>query len=59
MENRDTRYFIDIDLKSRKIIRHAHEQKQSIDLSVKPDSHRVFLTKGQYHKLLKRLNESV
>lgn len=56
VQNKDTRYFIDIELKTLKVIGNAYDQKQNLDegRQTNPKLHRLFLTKGQYNKLLKR-----
>jgi len=56
MENKDTRYFIDIELKSLKIIAKGYEQKQNLNKGqqTKPELFRLFLTKGQYNKFVNR-----
>ena len=57
MENQDTRYIIEIDLKTRKIIDLRCEQKQKIDVIESPESHKTFVITGQCYKLLKRVSE--
>lgn len=56
IENDDTRYFLEIDLGSLKIIRCGFDQKQNLDKGRQdtPTVHRMFLTKGQYNKFVKR-----
>ncbi len=53
-EDKETRYYIDLDLASRKIIGWNFgpriELKQSLDSSF---SSRIFVSKGQYNKLIK------
>ena len=53
-QDADTRYFIDIDLKSMKVIRWDYNQKQALNLGKSPsaDIHRLFLTVGQYNKFV-------
>ena len=55
-EDKETRYFIDIDLDSRKILNWDFDQRE--DLIVQefsnPSYHRVFITKGQFNKLVKK-----
>jgi hypothetical protein len=48
-----TYYFIDIDLKSRQIIGWGTEPKDTVEVRLTRGYHRVFLTKGQYNKLVK------
>lgn len=56
IQDKDTRYFIEIDLKSLKIIGNGYEQKQNLNKGrqTNPESHRLFLAKGQYNKLINR-----
>lgn len=56
IENDDTRYFLEIDLGSLKIIRCGFDQKQNLDKGRQntPAIHRLFLTKGQYSKFVQR-----
>ncbi len=57
-QDKDTRYFIDIDLKSLKVVNSGYDQKQNLDQGrqTNPKLHRLFLTKGQYNKLVERLD---
>ena len=56
IQNRDTRYFIEIDLVTLKIVGNGYDQKQNLDegRQTNPKLHRLFLTKGQYNKLVER-----
>ena len=58
-EDKDTRYFVEIDLKTHKIINHGFDHKLSVYLDRgmqnNPKIHRLFITKGQYNKWLERL----
>lgn len=58
-KNRDTRYFIGIDLVTRKVLRHDFDQKQNLNKGRQndPNIHRLFLTKGQYHQFVERVDE--
>ena len=58
-EDKETRYFIDIDLKTRKIIDWDYDQRKNIvDKELKSPFHqRIFITKGQYHKFEQKLSE--
>lgn len=49
--------FIDIDLKSRQLIGWGTEKKDTVEVHLTTGFHRVFLTKGQYNKLAKKLAE--
>jgi len=55
-QDKDTRYFVEVDLQSLKIIRCAYAQKQALDKGRQPDAkiHRLFLTKGQYNRFVTR-----
>jgi hypothetical protein len=55
-QNRDRRYFIDIELKTLKVINYGYDHKKSLDKGrqTDPKSHRLFLTKGQYNKFIER-----
>ncbi len=51
IEDKDTRYYIDIDLKERKIINWDFDHKDKLIVQkLKKPFHRIFLTKGQYNK---------
>ena len=53
IEDKETRYFIDIDLKTQKIIRWDYDQRENL-VTQKPAAsfhHRIYITKGQYNKL--------
>ena len=56
IQDKDTRYFIDIDLKNLKIVRCGYDQKENLDKGRQNDPllHRLFLTMGQYNKLIDR-----
>lgn len=56
VQNSDTRYFIDIELKTLKVVSNGYDQKQNLDngRQTNPKLHRLFLTKGQYNKLVER-----
>lgn len=55
-EDKDTRYFIDLDLISNTIINWDYDNRhilseEKLDL---PGFHRVYLSKGQYNKIVKK-----
>ena len=56
IENKDTRYFVEIDLVELTIIRVGFDQKQNLDKGHQKETgvHRLFLTKGQYNKFVSR-----
>ncbi|NQT15789.1 MAG: hypothetical protein HQ582_23730 [Planctomycetes bacterium] len=51
-------YFIDIDLYSRQIVGWDTETKDHVEVNLTNGCYRVFLTKGQYNKLVKKLEEA-
>ena len=57
MDKNPTYYFIDVDLKSRQLIGWGTEKKDKVEVHLTSGYHRVFLTKGQYNKLEKKLRE--
>jgi hypothetical protein len=50
-----TYYFIDLDLKSRRLIGWGTETKDKVEVRLTKGYHRVFVTKGQYNKLERQL----
>lgn len=57
-EDRNTKYyyFVEVDLQSRQIIGWGREQKDEVEVELTEGYHRVFLSKGQYNKLVKKLS---
>ena len=54
-EDKNTRYYLDLDLKARKILGWDYGQRDSLSQELANPSHqRVFLTKGQYRKLVQK-----
>ena len=53
-EDKNTRYFIDLDLQTNKILGWSYAQKKGLQQRNFTNSfqHRVFITKGQYNKLI-------
>jgi hypothetical protein len=49
--------FIDVDVKTRRIIGWGTETKDKVEVRLTSGYHRVFLTKGQYNKLEKQLRQ--
>jgi len=49
-------YLIDIDLYSRQIVGWDTETKDRVEVTLTNGCYRVFLTKGQYNKLVKKLD---
>lgn len=60
-QNKETRYFLEIDSSSLTIIRHGYGQKKDLDggKQNKPELHRLFITKGQYNKFVKRYSSKL
>lgn len=55
-ENKDTRYFIEIERITMKVTTHGFAQKKELNAGKQTDEskHRIFLTKGQYNKFVRR-----
>lgn len=53
-EDRETRYFIDLDLKTRTILDWDRDQRKNLvgEKPLKPHHHRIYITRGQYNKLV-------
>jgi hypothetical protein len=50
----NTRFYVDLDIKSKKIIGWNYGQRQELEQVLSnPDHRRIFITKGQYNKLEK------
>lgn len=56
MEDKDTRYFIEIEIDTLEVIRVGFDDKINLEKGLQTDSdiHRVFVSKGQYQKLVSR-----
>lgn len=50
-EDKNTRYYLDLDLKTRKIINWDYNQREDLVQELTEPYQRVFITKGQYNKL--------
>lgn len=57
-EDKDIRYFIDIDLNNMKVIKWDFDDRFKLfqQPMEKPHYHRIYLTKGQYNKFVENLN---
>ena len=55
-EDSETRYFIDIDLKTQKVVQWGLGQRETLvsQEMAEPHHHRVFISRGQYHKLVNK-----
>lgn len=48
----NTRFYIDIDIKIKKVIGWGYNQRQELEQKLpNPNHRRIFITKGQYNKL--------
>ncbi|MDD3648093.1 MAG: hypothetical protein PHS44_06380 [Candidatus Dojkabacteria bacterium] len=57
-ENKDTRYFVDLDLERRKIVTFGYGNRYEIEQKLEDEKCiRIFITKGQYNKLEKKQSE--
>jgi len=53
-QDKETRYYIDIDLKTMKVVRWDYDQRVNFVIAPEKDSyHRIYLSKGQYNKFVK------
>lgn len=59
MPNRDDKvyYFFDIDCESRKIVGWGTETRQNVEVQLSKGFHRLFVSKGQYNKLVRQIEE--
>ena len=58
-EDKDTRYFIDLDLLTGRILGWDYDNRFEliIEEPVSPSHHRVFISKGQYNKLVQKYHQ--
>ncbi len=56
IQDKDTRYFIEIDLATLKVISCSFDQKENLDKGRQPNPaiHRLFITEGQFKKMVDR-----
>ena len=56
MQIKDTRCFIDIDVKTLRVVNKGSDSKQNLDKDRQPNVklHRLFLSKGQYNEPVER-----
>jgi hypothetical protein len=51
-EDKNTRYFIDVDIQTRTVLNWDYGQRDKLAQKLpNPFHRRIFVTKGQYHKL--------
>ena len=55
-EDKNTRYYVDLDLKAGTIFHWDHGQKDklAVEEPARPYHYRLFITKGQYNKLTRK-----
>lgn len=51
---KNTRFYLDIDLTSKEIVNLDYDHKFEITQHLKNPFHRIFISKGQYNKLLEK-----
>ena len=56
VQDKDTRYFIEIDLATLKITKCSYDQKENLNSGhqTNPAVHRLFITEGQFNKMIDR-----
>ena len=55
-QDKDLRYYIDIEIETLKVTDYGFDNKNNLEKGkqLDPKSHRIFLAKGQYNKLIER-----
>lgn len=54
-EDKDTRYYIDLDVKNKTILNIDYGQRYDLEQELEPEHYqRVFVTKGQYNKIIRK-----
>lgn len=55
-ENKETRYYVDIDIVSRKVLAWNYDQRQTLIQQQLPSANcvRIYISKGQYAKLIQK-----
>ena len=56
LQDKNTRYFLDLDLTSKEMINLDFGNRFEIKQHLEIPYHRVFITEGQYNKLLEKWN---
>ena len=61
IQDKDTRYFIEIDLATLKVIKCSYGQKENLDggHQTNPVVHRLFVTEGQFNKMVNRCGKEL
>lgn len=59
VEDKETRYFVDLDLESLTVLKWDYGQREILvsQKMEKQSHHRIFITKGQYNKLVRKKTE--
>ena len=52
--DKNTRFFLDIDLTSKEVVNLDYDNRFKIKQHIEAPFHRVFITEGQYNKLLEK-----
>ena len=50
-------YYFDVDLRTRQIIGWGSEARGEVEITLTEGFHRIFVSKGQYNKLIKELTQ--
>lgn len=56
LQDKNTRYYINIDVTSKEVPNLDYENQFEIKQQLEAAFHRVFITEGQYNKLLEKWN---
>ncbi|WDD97436.1 hypothetical protein [Thalassomonas actiniarum] len=61
IQDKDTRYFIEINLATLKVTRCGYDQKENLDKGrqTNPAVHRLFVTEGQFNKMVERCGKEL
>ena len=54
LQDKNSRYYLDIDLTSKEIINLDFDNRFEIKQQIESPFHRVFISEGQYYKLLEK-----
>lgn len=55
---KEIRYFVDLDMTTNTICRWSYDLREKlVKEKLKPGYHRIFITKGQYNKLIQKASE--
>ena len=61
IQDKDTRYFVEINLATLKVIKCSYDQKENLDKGrqTNPAVHRLFVTEGQFNKMIERCGKEL